>query len=1004
MTDPMPEERAREPGSMAASHPALAVVSAVPEDGKNESAGSFGRNCRKELTARSGPIKCLASGQRPAASGQRPAASGQRPAASGQRPAASGQRPAASGMTCARGPAPGWRIPSHPASSASAGSPRPDPHPGRARVRRFPLILPVLALLAGTLSLFAPVEAQATPGIPGNVQVTAGDAALTLTWQAPSTWGSTSARGYEIDWYAGATAPDSDSHDWKQANSVGSPISASATSYTFTGAYGSHTVANGTKYWLRIRATSVHPTDSDDYLAGHYATPVSGTPQAQTAPAAPTSLTVTAGDTRLSLSWTAPSGTLTGYDVHYTSAAATGSNSVANDAAVQTGAASAGWVAVSRGTETSPPTASQTISSLTNGTAYRVRVRAKNAAGGGAWVFGTGTPKTPTMEFELDTFLVVESDTDPEAAKVLISPAPAEQTTVQIRVRSYGNASPADFTLTTTTLTFAAGDTEKSFGVLAAADMLTEGNEVVTLELVAVASAPYTLGTQDSIEFVIVDDSFEPGEPGLTSLTAVESGANKPTATTLSFTVACATADSGFPLTDYHVHAVAQGVAGLERTYFFPESKCGSNGPVTLTGLPLRPTATTWRVRARARAIRGHKGVWSSTVDLATLADPAQQNAAALTATFAGVPSAHTGNDRRFSFTVNFNVSVDGGQAPTRRSFETSEGSVMQVVRVSGKKWTVHVRPHSWRKVGIALRGGRSCDDPHAVCATGGRALTTSPQASVGGAARIRVSSHWAREGTEKPVRFIVKLNRAVSHEVRVDYATKDGVGMLGGNAPATAGSDYTATSGTLVFEEGERRKMVDVAVLDDSIDEGSEYFLLALSNPQGAHLPHRQVERVGLIRNDDALQRAWLSRFGRTVGSHVTDAVSGRLEGDLAPGTHATLAGQALDLSGGEDGDPLMDVLTGLAQRSGSPAPDDGDPFARLGAGDRWNDSGLAGTAGTAGTAGNTGKISMTGREVLLGSSFHTAGRMDGSGPGLAAWGRVAHGGFDGERVLGLT
>ena len=99
---------------------------------------------------------------------------------------------------------------------------------------------------------------------------------------------------------------------------------------------------------------------------------------------------------------------------------------------------------------------------------------------------------------------------------------------------------------------------------------------------------------------------------------------------------------------------------------------------------------------------------------------------------------------------------------------------------------------HSWRKVGIALRGGRSCDDPNAVCATGGRALTTSPQASVGGAARIRVSSHWAKEGTQgtsKPVRFIVKLNRALSHVVRVDYATKDGVGMLGGNAPATAGS-----------------------------------------------------------------------------------------------------------------------------------------------------------------------------------------------------------------------
>ena len=39
-----------------------------------------------------------------------------------------------------------------------------------------------------------------------------------------------------------------------------------------------------------------------------------------------------------------------------------------------------------------------------------------------------------------------------------------------------------------------------------------------------------------------------------------------------------------------------------------------------------------------------------------------------------------------------------------------------------------------------------------------------------------------------------------------------------------------------------------------------------------------------------------------------------------------------------------------------------------------------------------------MTGRELLLGSSFHVAGGGEGSGPVLAAWGRVAHERFDGE------
>ena len=107
-------------------------------------------------------------------------------------------------------------------------------------------------------------------------------------------------------------------------------------------------------------------------------------------PPAPTNLVVEALSTRLDLSWTAPtSGTVTGYDVHYTSAA---SGTVTDSAAASGNNAATAWVADPRGTETSPPTASEPILSLTNGTAYRVRVRAKNSAGAGPWVFGTGTP------------------------------------------------------------------------------------------------------------------------------------------------------------------------------------------------------------------------------------------------------------------------------------------------------------------------------------------------------------------------------------------------------------------------------------------------------------------------------------------------------------------------------------------------------------------------------------------------------------------------------------
>ena len=124
-------------------------------------------------------------------------------------------------------------------------------------------------------------------------------------------------------------------------------------------------------------------------------------------PPAPTVLVVKKGDTKLDLSWTAPtlpSGvSLAGYDVHYTSAPASGDGSVAADAAVQTGqtpSAASGWVdAAHSGTGTT-----DSLTGLTNDTAYRLRVRATNAAGASAWLAGTGTPEeedttAPSVEF-----------------------------------------------------------------------------------------------------------------------------------------------------------------------------------------------------------------------------------------------------------------------------------------------------------------------------------------------------------------------------------------------------------------------------------------------------------------------------------------------------------------------------------------------------------------------------------------------------------------------------
>ena len=246
-----------------------------------------------------------------------------------------------------------------------------------------------------------------------------------------------------------------------------------------------------------------------------------------------------------------------------------------------------------------------------------------------------------------------------------------------------------------------------------------------------------------------------------------------------------------------------------------------------------------------------------------------------------------------------------------------------------------------------------------------------------------------AREGLDHAVEFRVRLSYPPPHPVTVNYTTAEAAGEWQGAEPATAGADYTHVAGTVAFGPGETAKRVWVPLFDDAIDEGTEYFLLRFSDPRGAYL--KTSETQGLITNDDHLQAMWLARFGRTVGSQVTEAVSERLAGGLAPGAHATLGGKSVDLSKTDDGQALAGVLTGFAQAfgaPGAPAADD-DPFARHGLGDGWNNP-----------AASAAPRSLTGRELLPGSAFHVAPGREGSGPGLAAWGRVAQGSFDGEHA----
>ena len=224
---------------------------------------------------------------------------------------------------------------------------------------------------------------------------------------------------------------------------------------------------------------------------------------------------------------------------------------------------------------------------------------------------------------------------------------------------------------------------------------------------------------------------------------------------------------------------------------------------------------------------------------------------------------AHDGSTA-FSFELRFSEDWTSGLSyATLRdhAFTVTNGQLTARRLEDGKnqRWKIIVEPDSDADVTIMLPETTDCGDPGAIC-IGARPLSIGASVRVPGPPpRLTVADARVTEAedatVDATVDFTVTLSRAAAEAVTVDYATSD--------STATAGADYTSTSGMLTFTVGETEKTVSVPVIDDSHDESDETFTLTLSNPSGGNAYLEDATATGTIADDDEAEVLLTAEFG---------------------------------------------------------------------------------------------------------------------------------------------
>jgi large repetitive protein len=450
----------------------------------------------------------------------------------------------------------------------------------------------------------------------------------------------------------------------------------------------------------------------------------------------------------------------------------------------------------------------------------------------------------------VDDITVVEGDTGTANADVIVTltgPFPTD-VTVNYTTQDDTATGPADFQTTTGALTFAPGEMTKIVSVPIVGDDVHEKEKGFFLNLSNAVGAPLldgqgriTLKDNDPLPAITIDDASVVEGNGGTATLVFTVKASAPSAETMKVSFATADGTAKTATSDY---STASG------TLTFDAGQTTQTISVTVNGDTLDEDDETLTVTLSAPvgAALGTKVIGTGTITdddeapLVTIESVAANEGNAATTTFPFTVRLSTASSK--AVTVSY-ATANGTATTADNDYVAATG--MLTIPAGQTTGIVDVTVNG----DVADEGVQTFD-----------VVISAPANATLGATTVGVGTILNDDSVEPKITiddvtvseaagtatFTLTLEKTVSQQVTVDFAT----GPAPSGAAATAGVDYTATSGTVTWPAFDTvlTKTVTVNIANDAIYEANEVFAVNLTNAVGGNI--FDAQGIGTITNDE--------------------------------------------------------------------------------------------------------------------------------------------------------